>query len=71
MKVIQSREIRMDNLWEPELFGIFTEVSEKVIFYFVNRYTLYSYEDGANSPHILLINSDRKSFPLPYTWKLL
>lgn len=67
MQLIQSRKIIMDNLWEPELYGIFARRNDTVVFYFSNYHRLYALEDQG-IPRILHCARGH-SFPLPYHWR--
>lgn len=71
MYLLNSTQISVPNLWEPECCGIFAKIRETVYFYFSNAGRLCSASDNEHERLNLYPSFRDNVLPLPNKWRLI
>lgn len=68
MQLLHSTPIKLNNMWEPDMFGLFSRSDNGVIFLCKCGSTLYAFVEGQSQPDFLLSFSGSMRLPLPRNW---
>lgn len=71
MNVLWNKQIRLQNIWMPDCFGLFYKRDEIIAFFFKDRRNILSVSETDPNPQILHSLHSSETLPLPYSWEIV